>query len=125
MMLRPLGIALVLGLELMAGAPLPPLICPAGGPVGSVDLRVASPRGGNLPLPLRTINRLEEGDTLLYRPILRSGEERKGEIAIVLVPANKTRTGDKLLILDPKDASKPQQWKAPWRVSVVAFVYGP
>ena len=106
-------------------APLPPLVCPAGGPIGSVDLRVSSPRGGSFPLPLRTINRLEEGDTLLYRPILRSGEERKGEVAIVLVPANKTGAGEKLLILDAKSANKPQQWRAPWRVAAVALVYGP
>jgi hypothetical protein len=74
---------------------------------------------------LRTINRLEEGDTILYRPILRSGEERRGEVAMVLAPANRTGLEEKLLILDPKPANKPQQWKAPWRVSVVAFVYGP
>ncbi len=107
-------------------APLPPLVCPAGAPIGSVDLRVASPRrGSNEPLPLRTINRLEEGDTLLYRPLLRGGEERKGEVAIVIVPADKIATGEKLRILDPKPAARPQQWVIPWRVSVVAFVYGP
>ena len=106
-------------------ASLPPVVCPAGGPIGSVDLRVISPRGGTEPLPLRTINRLEEGDRLLYRPLLRSGEERKGEVALVLVPANKTAAGEKLRILDPKPANKPQEWNVPWRVSVVAFVYGP
>ncbi len=106
-------------------ASLPPLVCPAGGPIGSVDLRVSSPRGLGEPLPLRTINRLEEGDTLLYRPILRPGEQRKGEVAIVLVPADRIATGEKLLILAPKLAAKPQQWTVPWRVSVVAFVYGP
>lgn len=109
-----------------SAAPLPPIVCPAGGPIGSVDLRVASPRRGtNEPLPLRTINRLEEGDTLLYRPLLRAGEERKGEVAIVLVPADKVATGEKLRILDPKPAARAQQWIVPWRVSVVAFVYGP
>jgi len=76
-------------------------------------------------LPLRTINRLEEGDTLLYRPLLRPGEQRKGEVAMVLVPADKIATGEKILILEPKLAAKPQQWAVPWRVSVVAFVYGP
>jgi hypothetical protein len=90
-----------------------------------VDLRVGSPRGGSEPLPLRTINRLEEGDTLLYRPLLRSGEQRKGEVAIVLVPVNKTAAGEKLVILIPKAANQPQEWKVPLRVSVVAFVYGP
>ena len=76
-------------------------------------------------MPLRTINRLEEGDTLLYRPLLRPGEQRKGEVAMVLVPADRIATGEKLLILEPKPANKPQQWSVPWRVSVVAYVYGP
>lgn len=106
-------------------ASLPPLVCPAGGPIGSIDLRVQSTGTGTEPLPLRTINRLEEGDTLLYRPLLRSGEERRGEVTLVLVPSNKIATGEKLLILDVKPAKEPQQWTVPWRVSVVAFVYGP
>ncbi len=102
------------------------MVCPAGGPIGSVDLRVASPRSpAAAPLPLRTINRLEEGDTLIYRPLLRSSEQRKGEVTFVLVPANKTAAGENLLILDPKPAREAQQWKVPWRVGVVAFVYGP
>lgn len=109
-----------------SGSALPPLVCPAGGPIGSVDLRVSSPRGGSDALPLRTINRLEEGDILLYRPILRSSsEERKGEVTVVLVPVNAKATGEKLHIMDPKPAGKPQQWNVPWRTSLVAFVYGP
>ncbi len=112
-------------LAAMEAASLPPLVCPAGGPIGSVDLRVSSPRGPGEPLPLRTINRLEEGDTLLYRPLLRAGEQRKGEVAMVLVPADRIATGEKLLILEPKPAATAQQWRVPWRVSVVAYVYGP
>lgn len=123
LLLRP-ALSLFLFSLVALAAPLPPLVCPAGGPIGSVDLRVASARGGE-PLPLRTINRLEEADRLLYHPLLRSGEERKGEVAVVLVPANKTATGEKLVILDPKPAGKPQEWSVPWRVAVVAFVYGP
>jgi len=122
---RLLGTAVLVVCPTLLLAAIPPLVCPAGGPIGSVELRVASPHTGNEPLPLRTINRLEEGDTLLYRPLLRSGEERKGEVAIVLVPANKTAPLGKLAILDPKPADRPQQWKVPWRVAVVAYVYGP
>ena len=108
------------------GVPLPPLACPAGGPIGSVDLRISSPRrGGAEPLPLRTINRIEEGDTIHYKPLLRSGEQRKGEVTIVLTPANKTAAGEKLLVLQPKSAGTKQEWQVPWRVSVVAFIYGP
>ncbi|MEP6534823.1 MAG: hypothetical protein ABJF23_05875, partial [Bryobacteraceae bacterium] len=72
-----------------------------------------------------TINRLEEGDTLLYRPILGATEKREGEVTIVLVPAHKDPSEDNLVILDPKAANKPQNWTIPMRVSVVAFVYGP
>lgn len=104
---------------------MPPVVCPAGGPIGSVDLRVVSPRAaGSEALPLRTINRLEEGDKLVYRPLLRSGEQRKGEVAIVLVPVNK-KPDQNLIILEPKSADSQQEWEVPWRVSVVAFVYGP
>ena len=78
------------------------MVCPAGGPIGSVDLRVASPHSGSEPLPLHTIDRLQEGDTLLYRPLLHAGEERKGEVVIVLVPVNKTAAREKLAILDAK-----------------------
>jgi hypothetical protein len=91
-----------------------------------VDLRVASARlGAGAPLPLRTINRLEEGDTLIYRPLLRSSEKRSGEVTFVLVPANKTAAGENLRILDPKPAKDSQEWKVPWKVAVVAYVYGP
>src|SRR5436305_15222492 len=97
--------------------PVPPLVCPAGAPIGNVDLRVASAENAADALPLRTINRLQEGNTLLYRPILRSGEKRKGEVALVLVPANKTAAGENLVVLDPKPADKPQQWNVPLRVA--------
>lgn len=103
-----------------------PFACSSGGPIGNVDLRVSSPLDHTKPLPLRNINMLEEGDVLSYRPILRPGEqERKGEVTIVLIPAKKASVGEKMAILEPKDANKPQQWKIPWRVSLFTFVYGP
>lgn len=74
---------------------------------------------------MRNINRLEEGDVLLYKPILRSGEQRKGEVAMVLVPTRKSPDEDKVIILDPKPANEPQSWTVPMRISVVAYVYGP
>ena len=101
-----------------------PLVCPAGSPIGSVELRVR-PANGGTPLPLKTINRLEEGETILYRPLLRSSETRKGEVAIVLVPAVRRPDDDKLTVLEPKPADKPQDWKVPAKSSVAAFVYGP
>ncbi len=103
----------------------PPTVCPAGSPIGDIDLRVASASIKVEPLPLRTINRLEEGDILLYKPLTRGGEKRTGEVLLVLVPVNKGAAGEKLIVLEPKPAAKPQQWKVPVRTAVVAYVYGP
>jgi hypothetical protein len=102
----------------------PPSFCPAGAPLGDVDLRVQSARG-DTPLPLRTINRLTEGDTVLYVPLLRGRAERQGEVALVLVPAVKKRGKDNLIVTEPKNAENPQQWKIEETSSVAAFVYGP
>ncbi len=106
-----------------AGA-VPPLVCPAGAPIGNVDLRVRHSRGGS-PLPLKTINRLEEGDSILYRPILRASETRKGEVSIVLIPAVREPDQDHLTVLPPKPANQPAEWQIPSKSSVAAFVYGP
>jgi len=95
--------------------------------VATVDLRVvsSSPKNKN-PLPLRTIARLDEGDVIRYKPVLRPHEQRKGDVTLVLIPADKKAAGkNKLLIFEPKAADKPQQWNVPWRTSLVAFVYGP
>ncbi len=104
----------------------PPIVsCPAGGPLGAVDLRVRSPQAGDQPLRFETINHLSEGDTLLYAPILRGKEKRPGEIALVLVPAKREKNEDPVLVTDPKPADKPQQWKMTRTISLAAFIYGP
>ena len=103
----------------------PPIVsCPAGGPLGAVDLRVRSPKNENV-LPFRNINHLSEGDTLLYAPILGGREKRPGEIALVMVPAKREPGKDLLIVTDPKPADKPQEWKIPETISLAAFVYGP
>lgn len=125
--MRTLVIALIASAPLFASTP-PPLICTSGAAVGTIDLRVVSPspRNEKHPLPLRTITRLEEGDVVTYRPILRPHEERKGEVTLVLAPADKKAGGGhSILIFDARPAAKPQQWIIPWRTSLAAFVYGP
>ncbi len=107
--------------EETAEAPAP-LTCPAGGPIGAVDLRVQSPQRQQ-PLPFRTINHLSEGDTVFYKPILRGRQKRHGEVALVLVPARRRKGEDPLIVTDPKDAAKPQEWKMPETISLAAFVY--
>jgi hypothetical protein len=106
-------------------AAVPPVVCPAGSPVGLFELSVRSARGGEREKPLRTINRLEEGDMVVYRPILRAGEERKGEVALALALATPAANGEMLQILDPQKANKTAEWTIPRRIGVVAFVYGP
>ena len=102
----------------------PPLTCPAGAPLGAVELSVRSPQSAEM-LPFQNINHLSEGDRLLYTPILRSHEKRPGEIALVLVPARRDPNNDLLIVTDPKSADKPQSWKIPETISLAAFVYGP
>jgi hypothetical protein len=98
------------------------IACPAGAPLGPLDLQVKT---GDQRLPFRTINHLGEGDSLLYSPILRGKEKRTGEVALVLVP-EKRRPGDPdILVTDPKPADKPQEWKMTQTISLAALVYGP
>jgi hypothetical protein len=87
--------ALLLLPRFVSGVSLPPLVCSSGGAIGTVDLRVDPSRAGEKPLPLRTINRLEEGETVTYRPILRQSEQRKGEVDIVLLPAAGAKANSK------------------------------
>jgi len=101
----------------------PPFVnCPAGGPLGAVDLRVEA---GAAPLPFRTINNLSEGDTLTYAPVLRGKEERPGEVALVLVPEKIEQGQPEIIVTDPKPANKPLQWHLTQTISVAALVYGP
>jgi hypothetical protein len=101
----------------------PPLVaCPAGAPLGPVDLQVQS---GDQKLPFRGINRLSEGDTLLYAPVLQGKEKRRGEVALVLVPQKRVPGRPDIIVTDPEDAGKPHQWKMTETISLAALVYGP
>ncbi len=76
-------------------------------------------------MPLKTINRLEEGDSILYAPVLHPRETRTGEVAVVLVHARRDANGANVDVLEPKPAGKPEEWRVLSRTSVAAFVYGP
>jgi len=109
--------------------PAVPLGCASGVPLGAVDLLVRS--DPNLPaLPLRGINRLEEGHTILYSPDKLRLNPKGGEVALVLAPApakpgTLMKDLPKLEVLEPKPANKPAEWSVPYRSGVVALVYGP
>ena len=106
-----------------AGSPPAFVTCPAGAPLGALDMGVLIP--GEQALPFRTITHLTEGDTLLYAPILRPKEKRAGEIALILVPAKREPGTADILVTDPKPAGKPEQWKMDRTISLAALVYGP
>ena len=104
----------------------PPLLsCPAGTPLGSVDLSVKSPQPNLTPLPFQNINHLSEGDTVIYSPVLRGKEKRPGDIALVIVPAKKKADEPFLKVTEPKDADKQGEWKIDQTAALVAFIYGP
>jgi hypothetical protein len=107
-----------------AAAPVAPPFakCPAGSPLGALDLTV---QAGGQKLPFRTINNLSEGDTLLYAPVLQGKEKRTGEVALVLVPAKRESGQPDILVTDPKPAGQPQQWKMSQTIALAALVYGP
>ena len=102
-----------------------PVVCPAGAPIADVDLLVRSSRGTGDALPLRTINRLEEGDSVEYKPLVTKITRERGSVALVLVRTMRQPGEDPLEVLDPKDATKPQEWKVPAKTSIALFVYGP
>ncbi len=122
-MLRPLATALLLILLLPGSAALATRVCSAGTSLLTFQL-AAEPAGGrSVPLSVRSLNRLEAGQKLLYSPVrFHSEKTSKGKVAIVLVPAD---AGGKLVVLKSKPAKAAAEWKVPFRTSVVALVYGP
>jgi hypothetical protein len=109
----------------------PNVVCPGGAPIADADFRVKSPRKStevsptDEALPLKTINRLEEGDVVTYSPIETKITKIHGDVALVLVPARHGADEDPLMVLEPKPATKPQEWTIPMKTSIVLVVYGP
>ena len=104
--------------------PLPALTCPAGAPLGAIELTVKSP-GNAEALPLQEINRLSEGDSVLYAPVLRGAEKRQGEVALVLVPVKRAADSELLIVTNPARADRPHEWAISQSVTLAAFIYGP
>lgn len=99
--------------------------CPAGAPLGAMHLTVQRVPG-KPELPIASINQIEEGDRIDYKPQLRSGEKRRGKVAIVLVASTPAEDGSRrFAVLEPNEASKAAQWTVPFRSSLAVYVYGP
>ena len=87
-------------------------------PLGGVHLNVQR-SDRTPPLPLNRVNRVTEGDKIVYTPALRPNEKRRGEVAVVLVGASG------LTVLEPKDADKAAEWEVPFPAKLAVHVYGP
>src|SRR3954447_15978038 len=96
--------------------------CPAGGPLGEMDMKVTS--GNNQPLPFLNIVHLTEGDKLQYAPVDHGRDKRTGDVALVLVPTKISGT-DELIVTDPRGADRAEEWEIPRMTSLAVFVYGP
>lgn len=118
---------LALGLPLIFAALLPAfaVTCPAGMPIGNVELNLKREAGGPL-LPLSQANSIDEGDRILYAPVFGGVEKRPGKVTVVLV-AKKPLPDEKLgfVVLDPQQADEPAQWVVPFPSNLAVFVYGP
>ena len=99
------------------------LQCPAGSSLGEFRLDVRR-RPTDLPLSLRQVNQLQEGDVVEYVPELRRNEKRPGQVTLVFVPPLQGQDVA-LTALKPSAAGKRARWIVPFTPQLVVFVYGP
>jgi hypothetical protein len=99
----------------------PPLVCPAGTPLGRFELTVAPPTGG-VPRDIQTVNRILPGDRISYRPIeIDAPGKKKVRIELLLVPSD----GSKIVVFDPQPGDKAASWTVPFRTQLASLVWGP
>ncbi len=96
--------------------------CPSGAPLVDFYLMV-EPGGGAMGRSIRAVNRIVPGQKLIYTPANRLPEAlKKAQVALVVAPSG---AGGSLAVLQPQSARALAEWKAPFRASVVALVFGP
>src|SRR5262245_39353879 len=106
----PVTAALLLSVASLFGA-----ACPYGVPLVEFQLLV-EPSGGGIHRPVRTVNRIEPKQKLIYAPATQHPEELKdAEVALTLVPPN---ASSKFVVLGPKPAGGLAEWEVPMRTSV-------
>lgn len=98
--------------------------CSAGTPVTQFRLLLVPEHGGP-PLPINSVNEILRGEKLKYQPTSSDPKNSpKGKITIILVPASKGKSG-KIEVLKPEPANAIEEWRIPFRASIVGVVYGP
>ncbi len=96
--------------------------CVASAPLANFQLSVKPPTGGAA-RPIRQVNVIEKGYKLVYAPReIPQESERKARVALVLGPVDRNA---KLTVVETEEANQPAEWTAPFRVGVVAVVFGP
>ena len=96
--------------------------CPASVPLDTFQLTVKPEKGD--PRPARQINLLEKGRKIVYTPaeLPPDQDQKKARVSLVLVPDDGKSD---LTVTDPVPANAPAEWTTPYRVGVVAIVFGP
>jgi hypothetical protein len=100
--------------------------CPGSRAVGHLAILVAPAKSGRA-IPIETINRIERGDRLEYKPAagsVRDGKKSKAKIALVVVPSTESEKRG-VAVLPVKPAWEKAEWRAPYRVAAVGVVLGP
>lgn len=83
------------------------------------------PEHGGPPLPINSVNTISRGEKLKYEPSSTDPKKApKGKITVLLVPASHS-SSSKIDVLKPLPANAVEEWKVPWRASIVGVVYGP
>ncbi len=119
--MRLLNLAAAVFLAAAEAFAAPPLLCPAGAPIGSFKISVSRPEGGPA-IALQAVNEIEPGYKVSYVPAtVNSPDKKKARVALVVAPSDH----GKILVLDPKPANADAEWTVPIRAQIVSVVYGP
>jgi hypothetical protein len=114
-----------IGLFLLQLHAAEPRGCPASVPLGTFHLSV-QPDDGGAPRPVAQVNVIHPGQKIVYQPLqLPSESKDKAKVSVVMAPALTPNISHSLAVLEPHPAEKAAEWVAPFRVSVLAVVFGP
>ncbi|MCZ2157348.1 MAG: hypothetical protein LC114_26200 [Bryobacterales bacterium] len=98
--------------------------CAGSKPVATFKLYV-KPQGF-APYPLREVNQIEPGMKIQYQPISIPGDDPDdARVTLILAESRKGVTSQRIEVLPPTRADKVGEWEVPFRVDLVALVFGP
>lgn len=99
--------------------------CPAGMPIGNIQLNLQRGSNGQL-MPLAEANNIDEGDKIFYAPVTSGADKRPGKVTVVLVAKKPLQDEEySFVVLEPHPAGEESHWTVPFPASLAVFVYGP